>query len=80
VTQSELVLLAAFSRAVQQSLEHWQVAAHLDPGETLTKENLEVKVGRLRKKLLACGAEAPAIQSIRGVGYRLCVPVNVLGD
>jgi DNA-binding response OmpR family regulator len=73
-------LLAAFSRAVQQSLEHWQVASHLGQGEDLTKENLEVKLGRLRKKLIACGAEAPAIQSMRGFGYRLCVAVQVLND
>lgn len=80
VTQAEQVLLAAFARAAQQSLEHWQVAAHLGQGEELSKENLEVKLGRLRKKLIACGAPAPAIQSIRGVGYRLCVPVRVLNE
>jgi DNA-binding response OmpR family regulator len=78
VTQAEQVLLAAFSRAAQHSLEHWQVAAHLGQGEELSKENLEVKLGRLRKKLIACGAPAPAIQSIRSVGYRLCVPVRVI--
>lgn len=80
VTQAEQVLLAAFARAAQQSLEHWQVAAHLGQGEELSKENLEVKLGRLRKKLIACGAPAPAIQSIRGVGYRLCLPVRVLNE
>lgn len=78
VTQAEQVLLAAFARAAQQSLEHWQIAAHLGQGDDLSKENLEVKLGRLRKKLIACGAPAPAIQSIRGFGYRLCVPVRVL--
>lgn len=80
LTQAELVLLAAFSRAAQQSLEHWQVASHFGQGDNLTKENLEVKLGRLRKKLIACGAEAPAIQSIRGFGYRLCIPVQVLTE
>jgi DNA-binding response OmpR family regulator len=80
VTQAEQVLLAAFARAAQQSLEHWQVAAHLGQGEDLTKENLEVRLGRLRKKLIACGAPAPVIQSIRGVGYRLCVPVRVMNE
>jgi DNA-binding response OmpR family regulator len=80
VTQAEQVLLAAFSRAAQQSLEHWQVAAHLGQGEELSKENLEVRLGRLRKKLIACGAPAPTIQSIRGVGYRLCVPVRVMNE
>jgi DNA-binding response OmpR family regulator len=80
VTQAEQVLLAALARSAQQSLEHWQVAAHLGQGEELSKENLEVKLGRLRKKLIACGAPPPAIQSIRGVGYRLCVPVRVINE
>ena len=80
VTKAELVVLSAFSRSAQQSLEHWQVAAHLGYEEELSKENLEVKVGRLRKKLISCGAPAPAIQSIRGVGYRLCVPVRVVNE
>lgn len=80
VTQSEVVLLAAFARSAQQALEHWQVAAHLGRGEELAKENLEVKLGRLRKKLIACGADAPAIQSLRGVGYRLCARVRVLDE
>jgi DNA-binding response OmpR family regulator len=80
VTQAEQVLLAAFSRAAQQSLEHWQVAVHLAKDDAVSKDNIEVKLGRLRKKLIACGAPAPAIQSIRGCGYRLCVPVRVLSE
>ncbi len=80
LTQSEIVLLTAFTRAAQRTLEHWQVAVHLGNGEDLTKENLEVRLGRLRKKLIACGAEAPAIKSIRGFGYRLCEQVVVLKE
>lgn len=77
LTQPELVLLSAFARASQQSLEHWQVAAHLGAGEAISKENLEVKVGRLRKKLIGCGAKPPAILSIRGVGYKLVEPARI---
>ncbi len=80
LTQQELVLMSAFARAAQQSLEHWQVAAHLSPGEQISKENLEVRLGRLRKKLIRCGVKPPAIQSIRGVGYRLCSPARVLTE
>jgi DNA-binding response OmpR family regulator len=80
LTQSEVVLLAAFSRAALHTLEHWQVEAHLGNGGDLTKKNLEVRLGRLRKKLIACGAEAPAIKSIRGVGYRLCATVRILKE
>lgn len=80
LTQPELVLLSAFSRAHQQSLEHWQVAEHLGQGGSISKENLEVRLGRLRKKLMTCGVDAPGIQSMRGVGYRLCVPIKILSE
>lgn len=80
LTQPEILLLTALSRAPQRELEHWQVATHLGTGEEISKENLEVKLGRLRKKLVSCGAEAPAIQSLRGIGYRLTVPIEILGD
>ena len=80
LTQPEVVLLAAFARVSQQNLERWQVAAHLGNGEAITRENLDVKLGRLRKKLIACGVEAPAIQSMRGVGYRLCCPIRTLTE
>lgn len=77
LTQPEIALLAAFSRAPQQSLEHWQAAIHLGQGEVIKKDALEVRVGRLRKKLAGCGFDAPAIQSLRRFGYRLCVPVTL---
>ena len=80
LTQPEVSLLAALTRAPQRDLEHWQVAAHLGNGEEISKDNLEVKLGRLRKKLVTCGAEAPVIQSLRGIGYRLTTPVEVLRD
>ena len=75
LTQPEVVLLAAFARVSHQSLERWQVAAHLGGGELISRENLNVKLGRLRRKLIACGAPEPAIQSLRGVGYKLCSPI-----
>lgn len=78
LTQMEASLLAAFSRAPQRGLEHWQVAEHLGAGEDINKDNVEVKLVRLRKKLAKSGIEANTIISLRGVGYRLCVPVSVL--
>lgn len=78
LTQMEASLLAAFSRAPQRGLEHWQVAEHLGAGEDINKDNVEVKLVRLRKKLAKSGIAGNTIISLRGVGYRLCVPVNVL--
>lgn len=78
--QPEIVLLAAFSRASQQTLERLQVASHLGGGEPINRENLEVKLSRLRQKLITCGMEAPAIQSLRAVGYKLCSPIQVVTE
>lgn len=80
LNQSEIVLLAAFARVAQQFLERWQVAAHLGNGEAISRENLDVKHGRLRKKLLVCGANPPAIQSLRGLGYKLCSQIKVVSE
>lgn len=70
--------LAAFVRVAQQTQECSQVAVHLGNGEVISRENLEVKLGRLKKKLLVRGAAPPAIQSLRGVGYKLCSAIKVL--
>ncbi len=78
LTQMEASLIAAFSRAPKRELEHWQVAEHLGAGSDINKDNVEVKLVRLRKKLAKCGFEGDSIISLRGVGYRLCVPIQVL--
>lgn len=75
LTRQEAVLLCAFTRVAQQTLEHWQVAQHLGDGASITKDNLEVKIGRLRKKLSICGIAYPTIQVMRGYGYQLCFRV-----
>jgi DNA-binding response OmpR family regulator len=77
LTQSEVLMLGALARAPNAVLEYWQVAQHLG-GDS--KDSQEVRVGRLRKKLVACGAEAPAIRAIRNQGYKLVCPVEVLVD
>jgi DNA-binding response OmpR family regulator len=38
-----------------------------------------VRITRLRKKLAQAGAEGQCLESIRGLGYQLLVPVQVLG-
>lgn len=77
LTQSEVVILGALARAPDTVLEHWQVAQQLSAD---SKESQEVRIGRLRKKLIACGAEAPAIKAIRNQGYKLLSWVEVLMD
>lgn len=77
LTQAEAFILGALARAPNQSLEHWQVAQHLGADAAISKDSQEVRIGRLRKKLIACGADFPAIKAIRGQGYKLLVNVEV---
>ncbi|MGB2246637.1 MAG: response regulator transcription factor [Alcanivorax sediminis] len=74
----EANLLVAMIRAPGQRLETWQIGEILGADEDgLSKSAIEVRMTRLRKKLRDCGAESPAIKSLRNVGYQLCVSVTI---
>lgn len=78
ISRSELQMLSAFSTSAGQQLEYWQLMEAL--GQTpdeFRKPTLEVKVVRLRKKLIEVGAELRCIRSVRLFGYQLCVPLQV---
>lgn len=78
LSQAEVSLLTAFARSAQNTLENWQVAQQLFGERETSKEYIEVKLSRLRKKITDCGIGAPAIQAIRGHGYKLCFSIVVL--
>ena len=48
--------------------------------EAITKHALEVLVARLRKKLktVQSAQSEAAIKSVWGVGYQLCLPINLV--
>lgn len=79
LTPSEETLLTAFARAPSGRLENWQLLEllGLDSAET-SKTSLEVRITRLRKKLMQIGADPHGLESIRGVGYQLNMPVQVI--
>lgn len=79
LTPSEETLLTAFACAPAGRLENWQLLEllGLDSAE-VSKTSLEVRITRLRKKLTQAGAPDPCIESIRGIGYRLQIPVTVI--
>ena len=77
LTQAEVLVLGALARAPNQSLEHWQVAQHLGMDAAISKDSQEVRIGRLRKKVIACGAAFPAIKAIRRHGYKLLCEIEV---
>lgn len=76
LTPTETTLLAALVRATGQPLARWQMAELLGAGNDLaTDAMLEMRVARLRKKLVAAGASAPAIRAVHKRGYVMCCGV-----
>ena len=74
LTQSEGNLLNAFLMAPSQILERWQVMEVMAiKGEPISDASMEVRIGTLRKKFISIGVTATSIQSIRKLGYRLCL-------
>ena len=79
LTVNEVRMLSAFSSALSQQLEYWQLIEILGYStEHFSKSSLEVKIVRLRKKLIEVGAELGCLRSIRLVGYQLCVPLKII--
>ena len=79
LSPAETAMLAALSRAPGQRLAYWQIAETLGLDlQNYPKASLEVRIVRLRKKLVEAGAEANCIEDVRGHGYQLCVAVQVV--
>ena len=78
LSADEAVLLAAFLRSPGQRLENWQLLELLGIDATAKdKARIEVRVSRLRRKLLQAGGSADCLQSVRGAGYQLCASLRV---
>ena len=78
LSADEAVLLTAFLRAPDQRLENWQFLELLGIDATANdKARIEVRVSRLRRKLLEAGGSSDCLQSIRGAGYQLCATLRV---
>ncbi|MEI7784063.1 MAG: response regulator transcription factor [Betaproteobacteria bacterium] len=80
LTHREKVLLLALAQAKDNQLESaliCDVFAQEDDSEPMSKHALEELVARLRKKFRAVqsASEEPAIKSIWGFGYALCISV-----
>lgn len=76
---SELRVLLALAQAKDKTLERWQLMVQLSPdGEDISSDSLQVRLSQLRKKLVQCGVDGESIKALRGMGYRLCVPLVVV--
>lgn len=79
LSASEASILVAFSRAPGQRIAYWQIAETLGLNlDSYPKASLEVRIVRLRKKLVDAGADSNCIEAIRGHGYQLCISVQVV--
>lgn len=79
LSPAEVRLLTALAGAKDQTLERWQVAMQLKPGqEDISADSLQNRLSQLRKKLEVCGVPGQSLQSIRTLGYRLSVPITVV--
>jgi DNA-binding response OmpR family regulator len=79
LTEDELRLIIALARARSSQLESWQlmVALRLDP-DTYPKSALEIRMVRLRQKLVQAGADARSLRALRGKGYWLCESIEIV--
>lgn len=79
LTAAETAMLVAFSRAPSQRVAYWQIAETLGLDlQNYPKSSLEVRIVRLRKKLVEAGADASSIEAVRSHGYQLCIPIQVV--
>lgn len=83
LTTREKTLLVALIQAHDNTLDSGVLCdlySSNDSDESITKHALEELVARLRKKFKLVQAEGaePAIKSVWGVGYQLCVPINLV--
>jgi len=78
LTDTETQLIAALSRAPGQRLETKQLMAILKlETSSFSKSAFEVRVVRLRKKLITVGADKLCIRSIRMQGYQLSTTLKI---
>lgn len=75
----EIRILQNLALAPDCKLEIWQLIEGMDREVTQkAKQNLQVAISRIRAKLQEYGNHQPFIRAIRGMGYRLCVPVEIV--
>lgn len=74
----EILIIQNLAVAPDCKLETWQLIEGMDREVTQkTQQNLQVTISRIRVRLQQYDHHEPFIRAIRGVGYRLCVPVEI---
>lgn len=78
LSASEMDLLAEFARSPNRRLKIGTIVDLDERKDQIKKPAVEVRIVRLRKKLIAAGAIGHSIKSIRNQGYQLLVHVRIL--
>ena len=77
LSDSESLILASLAHAPGQQLDLQQLQNLLERhGATFNKSAFEVRMVRLRKKLMGVGAERSCLRSVRMVGYQLGITLE----
>lgn len=78
LSATEAALLIGLARAPGQRLALFQVGELMGQGEDeFNKASIEVRMARLRKKLIGVGAENDCLKALRNEGYQLCALVHL---
>ena len=78
LTASETALLEAFATAPDNRLDVDSILRMGPASAPVSKAALGVKIVRLRKKLIAAGAEGQPLHVVRTWGYQLSVPLTLI--
>jgi DNA-binding response OmpR family regulator len=79
VSDSECRLLKALATSTDQRVDAALLLEHVGKrDDAAAKRALGVQLVRLRNRLAQAGAPSPTIKCIRGQGYQLCVPIQIL--
>lgn len=81
LTSGDVLILSAFIRAPGQNLERWQIAEIIGSNHSdslPSTSSMEMRITRLRKKLISAGAPAPGIRAIHKTGYALVCRVQMV--
>jgi DNA-binding response OmpR family regulator len=78
LSHRECSLLVALLRSPGQRMDYWQLLKLFGMGmDKQDKTNLEIRIVRLRRKMMAVGADKGCIRAIRLEGYQLCLAISI---
>jgi DNA-binding response OmpR family regulator len=78
LSSAEVTLLEEFARAPERRLGTCVISNIVAAGGDLSKAAIEVRIVRLRKKILAAGFAGQPINVVRNQGYQLSVRIRVV--